>query len=499
MTNQVPASEVPPAPSIGQPEIERRQFAPLATRRGVLRDSILVCDVITLIVSFLVSYWIAHRLSRGPVWPLNSYLWILWVILPSWVLMLRWVDLYASASFSSAKSIFKRLLKAHIVSSLLTLSILYVTKSSQVSRIMMQSFIASSFVMLLFQKLLLMAIIERWRSKVARQQTKLLIIATPHLAQHYADLIAHHASLAADVIGLVVPDAHSTPLVASDQAIRILGRLGDFAEILQNNVIDEVLLLSPIQPTELVQLIDRCSQRGLAVRMMVEVPSAESGTWQMDKWNANTFFLSLSAVPRDPLQVAAKRLVDIAGSLVGLVLFAVTWALYWRRIKRESGGTVIFSQRRVGMNGRGFLMHKFRTMYHDAEQREAGLRALNQMRGPMFKLKDDPRVTPIGLMLRRRHLDELPQFWNVLRGEMSLVGTRPPTESEVIQYRDWHHRRLSIRPGLTGLWQLNGNHRVNDFEEVVKLDCEYIDSWSLWLDLRIIAGTISKILRGEGW
>jgi lipopolysaccharide/colanic/teichoic acid biosynthesis glycosyltransferase len=138
-------------------------------------------------------------------------------------------------------------------------------------------------------------------------------------------------------------------------------------------------------------------------------------------------------------------------------------------------------------------------MRADAEQLKAALGVRNEMNGPIFKLKDDPRVTVTGRKLRRRHLDELPQFWNVLKGEMSLVGTRPPTGDETVAYLEHHQRRLSIKPGLTGLWQLNGNGAVTDFEEVVKLDCEYIDNWSLWLDAKIVAKTITKVMRGDGW
>jgi lipopolysaccharide/colanic/teichoic acid biosynthesis glycosyltransferase len=138
-------------------------------------------------------------------------------------------------------------------------------------------------------------------------------------------------------------------------------------------------------------------------------------------------------------------------------------------------------------------------MYRDADQRLTELSAKNQMQGPMFKLEDDPRVTATGRRLRKRHLDELPQFWNVLKGEMSLVGTRPPTEAEILEYAAHHRRRLSMRPGLTGPWQVNGNHQVNDFEEVVKLDCQYIDNWSLGTDLKIVAKTLAKIVRGNAW
>jgi lipopolysaccharide/colanic/teichoic acid biosynthesis glycosyltransferase len=138
-------------------------------------------------------------------------------------------------------------------------------------------------------------------------------------------------------------------------------------------------------------------------------------------------------------------------------------------------------------------------MQQDAERQLIELRSQNQMRGPMFKLEHDPRVTATGLHLRRRHLDELPQFWNVFRGEMSLVGTRPPTEDEVREYTTHHHRRLSMKPGLTGLWQLNGNRGVNDFEEVVKLDCEYIEHWSFRRDLQILLATVKKVLRADAW
>lgn len=497
-TENLPLPEAALTPGRDRSRTERLQFAPLGTRRRILRESVAICDVLTLVVMFLASYWIAYRLAHREMLSLNSYLWILWVILPAWVFSLRWVGLYFSASYGSAESVFRRLLRAHVAASLLLLSTLYVTKSEEVSRVMMQSFILGSFVMLLVQKLTLRAVVERWRRKVARHRARVLLIAAPHRAKCYKEMIKHHASLAQEVIGLVTPDA-SINTASVDIGIRILGRLRDLPGIVRQNIIDEVVLLSPIDQAQFEQLVVRCAERGLAVRMMVDVPFAALGTWQMDKWTENTFFISLSALPQDPLRLAAKRIIDVAGALVGLPLFAFICAIYGRRLKRESGGTAIFKQRRVGMNGRRFLLHKFRTMYQDSEHREEGLRALNQMRGPMFKLKDDPRITPTGRKLRRSHLDELPQFWNVLKGEMSLVGTRPPTEDEVAQYQDWHHRRLSIKPGITGLWQLNGNHRVRDFEEVVKLDCKYIDTWSLWLDLRIIVSTISKVMRGDGW
>jgi lipopolysaccharide/colanic/teichoic acid biosynthesis glycosyltransferase len=153
----------------------------------------------------------------------------------------------------------------------------------------------------------------------------------------------------------------------------------------------------------------------------------------------------------------------------------------------------------VGQNGRLFALYKFRTMRVDAEARLGELQRANEMQGAVFKVRDDPRVTALGKWLRARHLDELPQFWSVLRGEMSLVGTRPPTLDEVECYRPHHRRRLSMKPGITGLWQLAGNEAVRDFEDIVRLDCEYIDTWSFRSDVRILVMTVAKVLRRSGW
>ncbi len=201
---------------------------------------------------------------------------------------------------------------------------------------------------------------------------------------------------------------------------------------------------------------------------------------------------------RSPAALAIKRLMDIVGALAGLMIGMVAYLVYNRRIRRESGGSVIFRQARVGEHGRVFEMYKFRTMKTDAEVALEKLHVHNEMRGPVFKIRNDPRIIPLGRWLRRYHVDELPQFWNVLRGEMSLVGPRPPTPAEVQLYSPAHLLRLRVKPGLTGLWQVYGNS-VYDFEEIVKLDCRYIDRWSLLLDLKILIRTVPKILKGRGW
>ena len=197
------------------------------------------------------------------------------------------------------------------------------------------------------------------------------------------------------------------------------------------------------------------------------------------------------------LGLAAKRALDLAGSAFLLLVLSPLFALLAVLVRLDSPGSAFFGQERVGLHGRTFRVLKFRTMGSDAEQRLDDLRGFNAIRGHAFKMERDPRVTRVGRFLRRTSLDELPQLWNVLRGQMSLVGPRPPLGREVAQYAVWHRRRLSMKPGMTGLWQIDAR-RNPEFDHWVKKDLEYIDGWSLWLDLKIIARTVPAVLAGEG-
>jgi exopolysaccharide biosynthesis polyprenyl glycosylphosphotransferase len=202
-------------------------------------------------------------------------------------------------------------------------------------------------------------------------------------------------------------------------------------------------------------------------------------------------------VELDPDQLLFKRIFDIMGSLVGLLLLAVSYPILAPIIKLFSPGPVFFKQLRVGRNGRRFSIYKYRSMTADAEERKKELLDKNELEGAVFKIKDDPRVTRIGKFMRKFSLDELPQFINVFRGDMSLVGTRPPTPEEVSNYQKWHYRRMSIRPGLTGLWQVSGRNKIQNFNEIVRLDLKYIDSWSIWLDIQILFKTLFVLFQGD--
>lgn len=198
-----------------------------------------------------------------------------------------------------------------------------------------------------------------------------------------------------------------------------------------------------------------------------------------------------------PSHVVAKRIVDICGAIVGLILFAVVGLVLVPLIRRD-GGPAIFSQTRIGKNGRRFTFYKFRSMRVDAEEIKQQLMNQNTMQGGMFKMDNDPRVTSIGRFIRKTSLDELPQFWNVLIGDMSLVGTRPPTIDEYEKYTPEQKRRLSFKPGITGLWQVSGRSEIKNFDEVVKLDVAYIDDWTIWKDIEILLKTVKVVFMREG-
>ena len=197
-------------------------------------------------------------------------------------------------------------------------------------------------------------------------------------------------------------------------------------------------------------------------------------------------------------QLLVKRVMDIAGALIGLVLTGIIFVIFAPIIYRQSPGPIFFTQERVGRNGRTFKLYKFRSMYPDAEARKQELMEQNKMNGLMFKMDDDPRIIPVGRFMRRASLDEFPQFWNVLRGDMSLVGTRPPTIDEYEQYELHHKMRLAAKPGITGMWQVSGRSNIVDFEEIVALDAKYISEWDLGMDMKILWRTLKVLAEREG-
>ncbi|HOB99899.1 MAG TPA: sugar transferase [Verrucomicrobiota bacterium] len=249
---------------------------------------------------------------------------------------------------------------------------------------------------------------------------------------------------------------------------------------------------------QIEQAIELCEREGVEVWLLADFFKTQISRTGVDDFYGRPMLVFRSG-PDTSWPLAVKRLIDFWGSLLLLVLLGPLMLLVGLIIKLGSPGPALFRQQRSGLNGRPFTMLKFRSMVTDAEQRKQELALLNEMSGPVFKVTNDPRVTPVGRFIRKWSIDELPQLINVLRGEMSLVGPRPLPVAEVARFDDLaHRRRLSVRPGLTCLWQVNGRNEVRDFRDWVRLDLEYIDNWSLWLDLKILLRTIPAVLTAAG-
>lgn len=301
---------------------------------------------------------------------------------------------------------------------------------------------------------------------------------------------------------IVPEEIDHVPVVADAQTL---------VEWVRANAIDEIFIVVPNNEAPLiVEAVENFIQMGIAVHL--NMPSIERLgkrlTRKTKKYVPKTM-TRLAYLNKIPMIIfeqptaklryaAAKRLMDIMGGIIGSIVAIILYVVLGIIIKLDSPGPIIFAQERVGKNGRKFKMYKFRSMYQDAEARKAELMKQNEMNGLMFKMKDDPRITKVGKFIRKTSLDEFPQFFNVLLGDMSLVGTRPPTVNEFNEYSNYHKRRLAMKPGITGMWQVSGRSDIKDFEEVVRLDCEYIDNWSLGLDLKILMKTVGIVFTRKG-
>ncbi len=280
---------------------------------------------------------------------------------------------------------------------------------------------------------------------------------------------------------------------------RYLGNVKDLERIVHENAIGQVYIMNrKSDMVDIQQYIDICLDMGVSVRIIVKLFQAHGAHRYVS--SVGTYpVVTYHRVCLDSSSIAIKRIVDIIGSLFGIILFSPIMLITAIAIKLDSKGPVIFKQKRAGINGSIFEMYKFRSMCVDAEELKAKLQEQNEVKdGLMFKIKDDPRITKVGRFIRKTSIDELPQFFNVLFGNMSLVGTRPPTLDEVEKYERTHWRRMSIKPGITGMWQVSGRSQITDFEKIVELDTEYIDNWSIWLDFKIMLKTVTSLLQRKG-
>jgi hypothetical protein len=289
----------------------------------------------------------------------------------------------------------------------------------------------------------------------------------------------------------IVDDEH---FESSNFTIVTLDNLVTYAT---RSVVDQVVINLPSESFLIADFVSRFETMGLPVAVNIAALDFVTNSEKAIQQFGDSSVVNFSTTFYRSSDIALKRVIDIIGSLVGLIICGLVSIFLVPLIKRD-GGPAIFVQDRVGRNGRVFKFYKFRSMRVDAEEIKKELMSQNQMQGGMFKIENDPRITKIGHFIRKTSLDELPQFWNVLKGDMSLVGTRPPTLDEYMTYTPEQKRRLSFKPGITGLWQISGRSNIKNFDEVVKLDVTYLDGWTIWKDIEILLKTIKVVFMKDG-
>lgn len=368
------------------------------------------------------------------------------------------------------------------------------TKQTEIySRQVIFAYWLISIALVFFERLVLKHLILR-RMENEKNLSVMILLTTTEYAKEallefenlqYRDFV---------VSGVIVVDQNLKG--AKICGVPVVANADDCFEYLRKNVVDEVFINGNTRESSQA-LANELLEMGLTVHFNLVHMNALAPNKAVEKYG-NYLVLTSSMKIASPRQIFAKRLMDIVGSLIGLVFCGLAFLIFAPVIKIQSPGPVFFSQERVGKNGRKFKLYKFRSMNVDAEEQKASLMGQNEMSGLMFKMKDDPRVFPIGKFMRKYSIDELPQFFQVLKGDMSLVGTRPPTVEEFSQYQMHHKARLGIKPGLTGMWQVSGRSDVKDFEDVVALDTHYISQWSIGLDFKILAKTFQVVITGKG-
>ncbi len=476
----------------------RKRGGSLVRRYGaILRWSLAAADTI---LAILVIIGAANfRFGEDPGWPLDKSpslpdpTFTVGVFIGMWIAVLWMHGMYRSRARWTRRSDVATILRATVVQLVATLSLLWLFKLPDVSRLLLAVVFPALAVAAIGIRIAVRQILVLARDN-GRNVRYMLILGAGPRAKAFADLVETHAELGLVVIGHLKADTSDTGIVLDRP---LLGMVDDLEQILHSEIVDEVAICLPFAMEELIEQVALlCEQEGKVVRMPVAPMERLFTTGTLENIDGIGVY-SLANGPDRAIGLALKRLIDIVGASLLLIILSPILLLLGIAIWLDSRRPVVFRQERVGLHGRSFNVLKFRSMCVDAEERLPELRPQNVINGHAFKLERDPRITRVGRFLRRSSLDELPQLINVLRGQMSLVGPRPPLPSEVAHYDTWHRRRLSMKPGMTGLWQVRARHS-SEFDHWVAQDLEYIDSWSLWLDFKIIARTVPAVIGGSG-
>jgi exopolysaccharide biosynthesis polyprenyl glycosylphosphotransferase len=388
-------------------------------------------------------------------------------------------------------------LKATALSSALLAVLAESYRITMITPRFLASFWLISLFMLTTSRLVLRPLLASLR-RHGRNLRNVLVLGTNSRAIDFARKIEARPEIGYRILGFVDDDWHGMPEF-KQTGFPLVSAYKDLPEFLRRNVVDEVAMYLPFGAfyEASCQAAALCEQHGIALRFDGDIFGLKKSRSTPDEFDGH-HYVATHAGGHDWWSLAMKRVLDIVFSVILLVLLAPVLIVVAVLIQLYTPGPVLFRQERIGLNKRRFLIFKFRTMVRNAEKMMAELESHNEASGPVFKIRKDPRITPIGKILRRTSIDELPQLFNVLKGDMSLVGPRPlPVRDYEGFSEDWQRRRFSVRPGITCLWQVSGRSSL-PFEQWMKLDLQYMDEWSLWLDIKILAQTVSAVLKGSG-
>ncbi len=469
----------------------------LRRQRQLRNDLLKIVDGLLFGVGFYLAYWLRTNESLlGPkvlsflglfggtkeIASFESYLPIMLLTVPLSLVLLEVLGFYGGPLTTSRRATAWQLFKACTLITIAVVLVMFFAKI-QLSRVVIILFGCISFVLVLLKEEVLRRYLES-RLGQSQFERRFILIGAPEDTGKLRD----------DVMG----EGNSNLKIVAELDVNETS-VETFLKQLHDHSANGVLLSARHTIFGQVEKVIQASElEGVEVWMLADFFHTEISRTTLDEVNGHPMMVFRSA-PEMSWQAVAKQMIDMVGALVALVVFSPIMICCAIIIRLSSPGPIFFCQQRSGLNGRPFTMYKFRSMVTDAEQRRQELEDLNEMDGPVFKVSEDPRITWIGRILRRRSFDELPQIFNVLKGEMSLVGPRPLPVDETLQFDDLaHRRRLSVKPGLTCLWQISGRNNVKDFQEWVRLDLEYIDNWSLWLDIQILVRTVPVVLLGTG-
>lgn len=457
---------------------------------------IMLVDLVSILVSLALAYAIRFGIILGK-WQQSDESDMAGVYIISYIAICLLFDFY-HRFFRRGKLVeLLEVIKDELITSAFVVFALYLLHSAdELPRLVFGYFLAINLpIMYVFRLLLKRVMLSVYRN--SKYSDRMLLVTNAAEVQKVVHNITRYQEWQRNIVGIVLLDQSELSTVEDIPVVHI-GE--DFMDYAVHSGVDEVFFAGKLaeDSPQLESWVDELCAMGVCVNVNISAfdihCTGKRNLGRVGKYASVTFVRNAYS----KTELFAKRMLDICGALVGMVLLAIATVFVAPAIKLDSPGPVFFGQTRMGKNGRTFKLYKFRSMYIDAEERKKELMAQNEMQGLMFKMENDPRITRVGKFIRRTSIDELPQFWNILIGDMSLVGTRPPTLDEFKQYESKHKCRLSMTPGLTGMWQISGRSDIKDFDEVVKLDMEYIDNWTIWKDIKILFKTVKVVFLGKG-